>query len=252
MEKFKNKTALVTGSGQGMGLGIVKLLASQGAHVLVNDLVPEKAEKAAEEIRSLGGNATPAPFDVTSSEMVNETVKELRSKVGTIDILVNNAGNAGGSSKHMEQVDFKDTSPEDWTRYIAVNLNGVLNCTHAVLSDMCEKGWGRVITISSDAGRIGLPIRVSLYGAAKAGAAHLMRHVSHEVGPYGVTTNTLALGLMNNNEGGEWAESMIQTIPMRRMGSPEDVAHAVSYLSSDEASWITGQTLVLNGGSTTI
>ena len=113
---------------------------------------------------------------------------------------------------------------------------------------MCERGWGRVITISSEAGRVGLDINVSVYGAAKAGAAHLMRHVAREVGPYGVTANVISLGLMDNVPD-EFTQPIIKTIPVRRLGSGEDVAAAVDYLASDGASWVTGQTLTVNGGS---
>ena len=132
--------------------------------------------------------------------------------------------------------------------YIGINLYGVLNCTKAVIQGMCDRGWGRIITISSEAGRAGLDINVSIYGAAKAGAAHLMRHLAREVGPYGVTANVVSLGLMDNVPE-EFAGPVIKTIPVRRLGTTEDVAEAVGYLTSDGASWVTGQTLPVNGGS---
>ena len=140
--------------------------------------------------------------------------------------------------------------PEEWSWYLGVNLFGVMHCTKAVLDGMCERGWGRIVTISSEAGRNGLDIGVSVYGAAKAGAAHLMRHLAREVGPDGVTANVVSLGLMDNVPE-EFAGPYIRTIPMRRLGSPDDVAGAVAFLTSDDASWVTGQTLVVNGGSNT-
>ncbi len=247
----KHRVALITGAGQGMGLGIARRLAMEGHHVLINDLLEDRAADAATDIVAQGGQASAAAFDVTKIDLVRAKIGESEAAVGGIDILVNNAGNAGAPEQDMQQTDFKDTDPGEWGKYLAVNLNGVLNCTHAVLKGMCERGWGRIITISSEAGRMGLPIRVSLYGTAKAGGSHLMRHISHEVGAYGVTANVLTLGLMDNNVGGEWAESQVETIPMRRMGSPEDVGSAVAFLASDDAAWVTGQTLVLNGGSST-
>lgn len=240
------RTALVTGAGQGMGLGVARQLASGGSVVFVNDIDPQKAEQAAAEIRSTGAEALAAPFDVTDLEAVLAATQDLGARTGGIDILVNNAGNAG--TEQTQMVPFKDMPPSEWSRYLDVNLYGVMHCTKAVLEGMCQRGWGRVITISSEAGRAGLDIGVSVYGVAKAGAAHLMRHLAREVGPDGVTANVVSLGLMDNVPD-EFAAPIIRTIPARRLGTPADVGAAVSYLASDEAGWVTGQTLVLNGGS---
>jgi NAD(P)-dependent dehydrogenase (short-subunit alcohol dehydrogenase family) len=240
------RTALITGAGQNMGLGVARHLAAQGIQVIINDIDPAKAEAAAQEIIDAGGKALAAPFDITSTETALAAIAEVEAKAGAIDILINNAGNAGHRATH--QIAFKDMPPEEWDMYIGVNLYGVLNCTKAVLNGMCERGWGRIVTISSEAGRAGLDINVSVYGAAKAGAAHLMRHVAREVGPFGVTANVVSLGLMDNVPD-EFAGPVIKTIPMRRLGSGDDVAAAVEYLVSDGGSWVTGQTLPVNGGS---
>ena len=242
----KQKTVLITGAGQGMGLGVARHMASQGNLVIINDIDVGKAEAATAEIVASGGKAEAAPFDITKTDIALPAIADLQARIGGIDILINNAGNAGTKATH--QVAFKDMPPEEWDMYIAVNFYGVLNCTKAVLSGMCDRGWGRVITISSEAGRAGLDINVSVYGAAKAGAAHLMRHVAREVGPHGVTANVISLGLMDNVPE-EFAGPVRRTIPMRRLGTGDDVAAAVDYLSSDSASWVTGQTLPLNGGS---
>jgi NAD(P)-dependent dehydrogenase (short-subunit alcohol dehydrogenase family) len=214
--------------------------------VLINDIDADKAGAASRSIRDAGGNAHAAPFDITDTETVLSRMKTLQTEIGAVDILINNAGNAGDEA--MAQLPFRDMPPEHWDRYLGVNLYGVLNCTKAVIEGMCERGWGRIITISSEAGRTGMDINVSLYGAAKAGAAHLMRHLAREVGPDGVTCNVISLGLMDNVPE-EFAGPLTRTIPARRLGTGEDVAAAVSYLASDEASWVTGQTLVVNGGS---
>lgn len=247
--EFKDRIALVTGAGQGMGLGVARRLSELGAQVLLNDIDAEKAESAAQEIVASGGKAVALPFDITDIEQTLEIVKQIESALGGIDILVNNAGNAGAVD--MLQMAFKDMPPEQWDKYIAVNLYGVLNCSKAVINGMCERRWGRIITISSEAGRAGLDIGVSIYGAAKAGGAHFMRHLAREVGPFGVTANVISLGLMDNIPD-EFAGPIINTIPARRLGSADDAAAAVEYLASEGARWVTGQTLVVNGGSYTI
>jgi 3-oxoacyl-[acyl-carrier protein] reductase len=240
------RTALITGSGSGMGLGVAKRLAAAGFRIAVNDIDPALANAAAAEIVGGGGEAVASAFDVTDADAARSAVQKLEEELGSVDILVNNAGNAGTHA--VDQLSFRDMPIEHWQRYLGVNLYGVLNATKAVLDGMCERGWGRIITISSEAGRVGLDINVSVYGVAKAGASHLMRHLAREVGPNGVTCNTVALGLMDNVPD-EFAGPIIRTIPARRLGTPSDVGGAVSFLTSDDAEWITGQTLVLNGGS---
>jgi NAD(P)-dependent dehydrogenase (short-subunit alcohol dehydrogenase family) len=144
---------------------------------------------------------------------------------------------------------FTQTLPEFWHPFIAVNLMGVLYCTHAVIAGMSARGHGRVITISSTAGRIGKSINVSVYGAAKAGAAHFMRHLSQEVAKDGVTANVISLGFMNTMSG-PFAEKILPQVPAGRFGTPEDLGAATVYLASEEAGWVTGATLVVDGGYT--
>jgi NAD(P)-dependent dehydrogenase (short-subunit alcohol dehydrogenase family) len=234
MSTLAGRTALVTGAGQGVGRGIAQVLAEQGADVVVNDLFADRAEAVAAEI---GGSARAIAFDVTDLAAVQAGFAE----AGPVDILVNNAGIP---SAGFPQVDFKDSDPELWARFVDLNLYGVMNCTHAALQGMCERGWGRVITIASEAGRVGLPIRVSLYGAAKAGAIGLMKHVAHEVGPMGVTCNALALGSMENVPGPA-------KYPVPRKGTGRDVGATCAFLATDGAEWITGQVIGVNGGAVT-
>jgi 3-oxoacyl-[acyl-carrier protein] reductase len=238
------RVALVTGAGQGVGAGIASSLSDAGAAVAVNDLVPERAAAVAD---GLPGPAVAVPFDVTDLDAVRTGVAEVARALGPVDVLVNNAGipTAG-----FPQTTFRESDPGVWRRFVDLNLYGVLNCTHAVVGGMCDRGRGRVVTISSEAGRVGLGIGVSLYGAAKAGAVGLMRHVAVEVAPFGVTVNSLSLGLMDN-VAGEWSEAMAKRVPRRRLGSPADVGAAVVFLASDEADWITGQVLPVNGGTAT-
>jgi NAD(P)-dependent dehydrogenase (short-subunit alcohol dehydrogenase family) len=249
MFSLEGKTALVTGAGFGMGAGVARAFARQGAHVIVNDLESARAEEVVAALMEQGLAATAAPFDVTNEQAVQDGIATACGAAGPIDILVNNAGNAGG--KRFVQKTFAEMSPDDWAPFLAVNLMGVMHCTRAVLQGMCDRGNGRIITISSEAARIALPIGVSVYGAAKAGAAQLMRYVAVEAAQHGVTANNITLGNMNTI-GEEFASEVVKGIPTGRLGTPEDVAAAAVFLASDEAAWITGATLAVNGGSPAI
>jgi 3-oxoacyl-[acyl-carrier protein] reductase len=241
------RVALVSGAGQGMGAGIAAVLARQGAAVAVNDLVEERAVESAEGVVAAGGRAVAAPFDVTSQESVDAGFAKLQEQLGPVDILVNNAGVPAG----MALTPFLEMDPEEWSPFVDLNLYGVVRCSRAVVGGMCERGWGRIVTISSGAGQIGIPIGVALYGAGKGGGIAFMRHLAMEVASRGVTANSLALGLMSNAAGEEEVKKLGAGIPVGRAGTPEDVGAAVTFLASDEASWITGQTIGLNGGSVT-
>jgi len=231
MFRLDGKIALVTGSGGGLGLGILRAFARQGAGVIVNDMDPRLAEETAAKLAAEGLAVWAAPFDVTDGEAVRAGVARAEAEIGPIDILVNNAGNMGGRT--YIPTPFAQTLPEFWQPFIAVNLMGVLYCTHAVITGMSERKFGRVITVSSTAGRVGKSINVSVYGAAKAGAAHFMRHLSQEVAKDGVTANVISLGFMNTMSG-PFADKILPSVPAGRF----------------EASWVTGATLVLDGGYT--
>lgn len=248
--KLDGLRALVTGSGQGVGLGIARTLATAGAEVVVNDLDPERAAAAVEGIRAAGGKAVAAPFDVTSHEAVCEGIRA----VGGVDVLVNNAGNAGALG-WPGMAPFVETEPQDWEPFLRVNLYGVMYCVRASLPHMIEKRYGRIITIVSDAGRIGEP-NMAAYCAAKAGAAGLTRGIAREVGRYGITVNNIALGTMRTpmseplwaDPDSPQAKAILKPYVIRRPGSPDDPAGLTAYLASPMASWITGQTFPVNGG----
>jgi NAD(P)-dependent dehydrogenase (short-subunit alcohol dehydrogenase family) len=237
------RVAVVTGAGQNVGAGIARLLAAQGATLFVNDIVPERAADTVAQITGAGGTASVAPFDVTDYDDVTAAITD----IGSVDILVNNAGNGGAEG--MGLVQFRDSDPSGWRGAINVNLFGVLHCSRAVVNGMCDRGFGRVITISSGAGITGLNIGVSPYAAGKGGAISFMRHLAAETARFGVTANSLALGMMQPANADATA-ALVKQIPVRRTGTPEDVGAACVYLASDEASWMTGQTLHLDGGST--
>jgi 3-oxoacyl-[acyl-carrier protein] reductase len=250
--ELAGRRALVTGAGQGVGEAIARELAAAGCEVVVNDFHADRAEKVAETITKSRGQASAASFDVSDHAAVTAAI----AAVGPVDILVNNAGN-GGPDTFGTIASFVDTTPADWEPVLAVNLTGVMSCTQAVLPAMVESGWGRVITISSDAGRTG-GARYAAYSAAKAGAAGFSRAIAREVARHGVTVNVVSLGTMRTpmtetlwddaaNE--ELRRSVLSSYLVRRPGEPDDVAWTVLSLASPRASWVTGQTIAVNGGS---
>jgi len=236
------RVALVTGAGRNVGAGIAHALAAAGAHVAVNDLHGERAETTAQEIIARGGTAIAIAADVCDAEQVRAACAATIRELGPIDILVNNAGvpDAG-----VPLQAFRDMPIENWDRYLRLNLHAVLLCAKAVLDPMCDRGFGRIITITSEAGRLGVPPGLSLYAAGKAGAAGFSRVLAHEVGKFGVTVNCVSLGPMEN---ATMREQVLKAMPTRRYGTPADVGAAVAYLASPGASWVTGQTLAVNGG----
>ena len=247
---LRDRRALVTGAGQGVGRGIARTLAEAGADVVVNDLVLERAESVASEIRTAGGSASAAAFDVTDWAAVRESVE----RVGALDIVVNNAGNAGkADSMGFENMrPFVEEDPASWGPFLGVNLLGVMHVTRAALPSMIARHRGRVVTIVSDSSRTG-DANLAAYAAAKAGAAGLTRSVAREVARHGITCNSIALGSINQTERPHEDEErdlgwLIKRYPIRRRGLPSDVANLALFLASDLSPWLTGQTIPLNGG----
>jgi 3-oxoacyl-[acyl-carrier protein] reductase len=239
--------ALVTGAGQNVGAGIARALAAQGAALVVNDFHADRALRVAEGINQAGGQAVAIPFDVTDLAAVIAGFDEATARLGHVDVLVNNAG-TGGPTEPMPMAQFAEMAADTWAPIIAVNLFGPMNCAKAAIGSMIDRQWGRVITISSGAGQIGMNIGVSPYAAGKAGASGFMRHLAIENAKHGVTVNTISLGLVLDDPG---MEALAKTIPVGRIGTPTDVGALAVYLASDEASWLTGQTIGLNGGAIT-
>ena len=238
------RVALVTGAGRGVGAGVAAGLATGGASVAVNDLDRGRAESVADRLSAAGARATSCVADVTDWDAVSSMAASVEGTLGPVDILVNNAGiPADGFTLRA----FRDMPIEDWDRFVRLNLYGVLYCTKATVDGMCERGWGRIVTVSSEAGRRGLPSGVSLYGAGKAAAIGFSRHLALELIGTGVTVNCVALGLMAAGPDDDRQPPR----PTERLGRPEDVAAAVAYLASDGAEWVTGQVLGVNGGAST-
>ena len=247
---LSGRTALITGSGQGVGHGLARTFAEAGADVEVNDLRAERAEEVAAAIRAAGGAARAVPFDVTDYAAVSAAVAD----AGPVDILVNNAGNAGPDG-FGTRGRFADSEPAGWEPFLRVNLYGVLHCTRAALPGMEQRGWGRIITIVSDAARTGDAFGAA-YGASKAGAAALTRSVALESGRHGVTANNIALGTMRTPMTEPlWAEpdapqakAILSGYAIRRPGVADDLAALAVVLAGEQGSWITGQTIPVNGG----
>lgn len=246
MFTLDGKVALVTGAGQNVGAGIARVLAAQGATVVVNDFHADRAQRTVEEILAAGGTARALTFDVSDFDAATKAVADISSREGRVDVLVNNAG-TGGPERLMPMAPFADSSPDDWSRIIDVNLYGMMNCCKAVLDGMVERGHGRIITIASTAGQEGMNVGVSSYAGAKAAQMGFMRHLAAENAANGITCNTIALGLVLQDTSG--VQQYADAIPIGRVGKPEDPAYLAVYLSSDEADWITGQTIGVSGGS---
>ncbi len=252
--ELDGRVVLVTGAGQGVGRAITRLCAARGARVVVNDFHAGRARAVAEELDPSGERALALTCDVTDFDAVQAMVAEAVDRFGRLDVLVNNAGNAGPvASGLFDGPPFWETGPADWEPWLATNLFGVLNVTRACVPHMVDAGWGRVVTMISDAGRVGEPNLV-VYGGAKAGAAGFSRGLAKAVARHGVTVNCVALGSMDTEAVAELTgdpallKRVLSAYPIRRLGTPEDAAHMVAFLVSDAAEWITGQTYPVNGG----
>jgi 3-oxoacyl-[acyl-carrier protein] reductase len=254
---LKGRVALVTGAGQGVGRQAALHLAAHNAGgVIVNDYVKERAESVAEEIRKEGGKALPFRCDVTKLDQVKAMVAAGAKEFGSVDILVNNAGNAGAEPDPDARKPFWETGPEAWNTFINVNFYGVINCTAAVIPGMIQRKQGRIVTVISDAGRWG-DAGLEIYAGAKAGAAGFMRSCARGLARYNIAANCVAIAMTatpairDRLEGDpERMKRMLSNYIVRRVGEPEDVANMILFLSSDAASWISGQTYPVNGGFT--
>lgn len=246
MGKLDDKIAIVTGAGQGIGRAISEKLAAEGATVVVTDVNEATAKETADGI---GGGAVGIRTDVTSRESVNAMVEQVKNQFGRIDVLVNNAGWDKASP-------FVDSDPSDWDRVIQINLYGVLNTSKAVLPVMAEQGFGSVVNLASDAGRVGSSGE-AVYSAAKGGVIAFTKSTAREMARHQVNANCVCPGPTDTalfaSMGGDnpkLREALTRAIPFRRLAQPTDLANMVAFFASDEANFITGQTVSVSGGLT--
>lgn len=246
MGKLQDKITIVTGAGQGIGRGIAEKLAAEGATVVVTDINETTAKETAE---ALGGDAIGVRTDVTSRDSVNAMVEHVHSRFGRIDVLVNNAGwdKAGP---------FVKSNSDDWDRILQINLYGVLNTCRAVLPILAEQGFGSVVNIASDAGQVGSSGE-AVYSAAKGGVIAFTKSIAREMARSQVNANAVCPGPTDTalfaSIGGDnpkLREALTKAIPFRRLAQPSDLANVVAFLASDEANYVTGQTVSVSGGLT--
>jgi 3-oxoacyl-[acyl-carrier protein] reductase len=246
---FKGKVAIVTGSGskRGIGRAIAMYLAQKGAAIVVADLNLAGAREVLPEVKQYGGKAIAVELNVTDEASVRRMVAETINEFGKIDILVNNAG-------ITQPIKTINTTAADWDRILAVNLKGTFLCSQAVLEPMLKQQYGRIVNMSSVSGKRGGGVYGgSHYSAAKAGVLGFSKALAREVVEYGITVNCVAPGLIATDiRAGlsmEKEKAIWETIPMKRPGSAEEIAAAVAFLASDEAAYITGEDIDVNGGS---
>ena len=248
MRRLENRVVFVTGAGRGIGKAIATRLASEGAKVAVADIDTVTAKSTA---AAIGDAAVGVRLDVTDSASARAAVAETEKHLGTIDVLVNNAG--------WDKVEpFLKSTEETWDKVLAINLRGPLNCVKAVLPGMVERGHGRIVSISSDAGRAGSSGE-AVYSAAKAGIIGFSKTLAREVARNQINVNVVCPGPTNtallaevSSDNPKLMDALTRAIPFRRVAEPEDIAAAIAFFVSDDAKYVTGQTLSVSGGLTMI
>ncbi|MEN9383897.1 MAG: 2-hydroxycyclohexanecarboxyl-CoA dehydrogenase [Pseudomonadota bacterium] len=252
MSKLQNKTAIVTGGGGGIGGATCRRFAAEGAQVAVFDMNLEAAQKVAADIVAAGGKAAAFKCDITDRGQVDAAVAAVEAQLGPVDVLVNNAG-------WDVFKPFVKTVPAEWERLIAINLTGALHMLHAVLPGMAERKQGRIVNIASDAARGGSSGE-AVYSACKGGLVALSKTLAREHARHNITVNVVCPGptdtalLAGVAEGARDPAKLIEAfrsaIPLGRLGQPDDLASAIAFFGSDDASFITGQVISVSGGLT--
>ena len=252
MRGLRDRIAVVTGGASGIGRAIALRLAEEGVQPVIFDLNDKGAEAVAEEARAAGGMAASRRCDIADYAAVQAAVQATEDEIGPIDFLVNNAG-------WDLPKNFLDTTPDFWARVVAINLMGPIHMHHAVVARMAARGAGRVVNIASDAGRVGSSGE-AVYSACKGGIIAFTKTLAREVARSNVTLNTICPGPTDtplldafkaaSPDGAKIAEGLARAIPMRRLGRPDDYPGLVAFLLSDDAAFITGQTVSVSGGLT--
>ena len=243
---LEGRVALVTGAGRGIGAAIARALARDGAAVALLDLDGDAARAGAAALEDGGAKAVGVAADITDAAQVRAAVDEAAGSLGAVGILVNNAG--------WDKIEpFVDNTEADWDRILSINLKGPIVVTRAVLDGMIEQGWGRIVNIGSDAGRVG-STGEAVYSAAKGGIIAFTKTLAREMVRHGINANCVCPGPTDtailDSMDERLRAALEKVIPMRRIAQPEDIAPAVAFLVSDGAGYITGQTLSVSGGLT--
>jgi 3-oxoacyl-[acyl-carrier protein] reductase len=244
--KLKDHVAIVTGGARGIGKAIALTFLREGAKVAIIDSDKERLEMLKKEIGRESKGVSVIPCDITKSGDVKGMVDQVRKGFGRIDILVNNAG-------IIRRGTIETVTEEDWDRVIEVNLKGTFNCCKAVVEIMKKQGYGKIVNVSSIAGKMGDITSAPGYGPSKAGVDALTKTLARQLASYGINVNAVSPHAIETEMSAQWSEKrrkeIIASIPLGRLGKPEDVANAVLFLASDEASFITGEILDVNGGA---
>lgn len=248
--RFKGRVALITGASRGIGRATALRLAREGGTVVVNGRTASSVEAVVKEIEADGGQAMPAVADVTWADEVRDMVRAVIARYGGLDILVNNAG-GGSMARWLENLD-----EHNWDESHDVNLKGTFLVTRTVVQHMRERGSGRIVMVASVAGRRMSRVSGPEYSAAKGGMLAFMRHIAVELGPHGITVNAVAPGpTLVDRVARKWEtrpaeerKTTLRSIPLGRLGQPEEVAAAILFLASEDASYITGACIDVNGG----
>jgi NAD(P)-dependent dehydrogenase (short-subunit alcohol dehydrogenase family) len=248
--RFKGQVAIVTGGAHGIGEGIVRALAREGAGVAIADMDEEGTNKLAQELVRKGVNALAVAVDVSKTADILHAVEQVIAHFGHIDILVNNAGGSAYTPIHIE-----DVSEEDYDKVLDTNLKSTFFFTKAVFPHMIHKQSGRIVNMASASGRAGSELTSPQYSAAKAGVIGFTRNLAKHMGPYNITVNAIAPGFVKSGPRVEalWRdrdeEATLKLVALRRQSTVEEQANVVLFLCSDEASYITGATIDVNGGA---
>jgi 2-hydroxycyclohexanecarboxyl-CoA dehydrogenase len=251
MKSLQGKTAFVTGAGSGIGRAIALRLSSDGARIAVADINVEGAQETERMVHAAGGEAAAIQVDISDFDAVQAAVRQAQERLGPVGILINNAG--------WDRIEpFLQNDPPLWDKLIAVNLKGPIHCCRAVLDGMIAAGGGKIVSISSDSGRVG-STGEAVYAACKGGVISFCKTLARELARYSINVNVVCPGITDTalieevtrpEYGKKVIDAVVRTIPFRRMGRPEEIAAAVAFFVSPDADFITGQVLSVSGGLT--